>query len=205
MIVLVVVPHPDDETLGAGGSIRKHIIGGDTVYVVFVTLGEKCYYAHGLGPIPFDFVASLRREEALEAMRILGVPAGNIYFLGFPDMEVMYRIDELVGVFRRLIASLKPNIIYCPHIEDGHRDHRATCIALKQALSIMDLENVLVRYYMIWGETPEGATACELSEDIVSVKRKALMAYSSQIKLLGEEFFIRFASKHEYFVEEKYD
>jgi LmbE family N-acetylglucosaminyl deacetylase len=90
--VVLVAPHPDDETIAAGGLIRRLVDAGATVHVVFVTSGDGYPDAvraslHGRTPAPADYLAygSLRRREALDATRRLGLSRGSVHFLAFPD------------------------------------------------------------------------------------------------------------------------
>jgi LmbE family N-acetylglucosaminyl deacetylase len=90
--VLVVAPHPDDETIGAGGLIHRFACEGMAVRVVFVTNGDGYPEAvkEGLDlerPRDEDFVAfgELRQREALRAARRLGLTKHDVSFLGFPD------------------------------------------------------------------------------------------------------------------------
>lgn len=93
--LLVVSPHPDDETLGTGGLISQALAQGDTVKVVFVTNGDAFHYGvekfdHRLSLRPADYLnyGQRRQQEALEALRRLGVGRPNVIFLGFPDRGV---------------------------------------------------------------------------------------------------------------------
>jgi LmbE family N-acetylglucosaminyl deacetylase len=90
--VVVVAPHPDDETIAAGGLVRRLVAADATVHVVFVTSGDGYPDAvraalHGRQPTPADYLAygSLRRREALAATRRLGLPRAAVHFLAFPD------------------------------------------------------------------------------------------------------------------------
>lgn len=90
--VLVVAPHCDDETLGAGGLIAEASCAGARVTVAFLTNGDGFRVAatRALGEVhlqPDDFVrfAELRQREALRAVAELGVPEAHAVFLGFPD------------------------------------------------------------------------------------------------------------------------
>jgi len=98
--VLVVAPHPDDETLAAGGLIQRVQSRHGTVHVVFVTNGDG--YVDGVrrhvnrdatSSIDFIRYGHRRRAEAREALARLGVDEGHITFLGFPDDG----IDDLWG------------------------------------------------------------------------------------------------------------
>jgi LmbE family N-acetylglucosaminyl deacetylase len=90
--VVVVAPHPDDETIAAGGLIHRLAVAGATVHIVFVTNGDGYPEAvratlHGRPPSAADYLAygRLRRTEALDAARRLGIPHAGLHFLAFPD------------------------------------------------------------------------------------------------------------------------
>lgn len=90
--VLVIAPHCDDETLGAGGLIAAATRRGARVTVAFVTNGDgfrmAVSRAYGrLRPRPEDYrrMARHRQDEAREALAHLGVPRERILFLGYPD------------------------------------------------------------------------------------------------------------------------
>ncbi len=90
--LLVVAPHPDDETLGAGAFIQQHVAAGGQVKVVIVTNGDGFRIAGGrtmekvrLSSKDFISLGLIRRQEAIEALRNLGVQSQDVIFLGFPD------------------------------------------------------------------------------------------------------------------------
>jgi LmbE family N-acetylglucosaminyl deacetylase len=90
--LLVISPHPDDETLGAGGLIQRVLDAGGAVKVVFMTSGDGfpagvAMARHTLTPTARDYrtYGRLRQEEAKRALGVLGVSAKDIMFLGFPD------------------------------------------------------------------------------------------------------------------------
>lgn len=90
--ILVLAPHPDDEVLGTGGVLREAVRRGLPTRVVFLTNGDSnewSFLAYRKRPVirPQAVLAmgTLRRQEALAAAAILGVPAANVSFLGYPD------------------------------------------------------------------------------------------------------------------------
>jgi LmbE family N-acetylglucosaminyl deacetylase len=100
--LLVIAPHPDDETLGAGGLIQAALAHNAEVRVVIVTNGDGQWAGptaiNGrVRPRPEDYVAMghLRQAEALAALRQLGVRAQQVTFLGYPDgaLEKLWRDD----------------------------------------------------------------------------------------------------------------
>ncbi len=90
--VLVFAPHPDDESLAAGGLITRLVHAGDAVRVVFITNGDGYPWAvredfHLSKPTDSDYLAlgELRQHEALAAAERLGLAKRHVSFLGFPD------------------------------------------------------------------------------------------------------------------------
>ena len=73
--ILVVGPHPDDETLIAAGITRSAVNAGDVVKVVVVTNGDQDGYSLGLR----------RQDESVAAAAVLGLDEDNVIFLGYPD------------------------------------------------------------------------------------------------------------------------
>jgi LmbE family N-acetylglucosaminyl deacetylase len=90
--LLVLAPHSDDEGLGAAGLMMKAVEEGIDVRVVLLTNGDGFPVAAGqeagtLLPSPQDFIdlGNQRQVETINAVGVLGVPAENISFLGYPD------------------------------------------------------------------------------------------------------------------------
>jgi LmbE family N-acetylglucosaminyl deacetylase len=89
--VLIIAPHPDDEVLTAGGTIRQLTSKGAQVRVVIVTAGDGYYRAaKRLGPGPtgedaYRRLGDLRHDESLAAAAKLGLPASDVISLGFAD------------------------------------------------------------------------------------------------------------------------
>src|SRR5262249_38928597 len=104
--LLVVSPHPDDETLGAGGLIQRVLSAGGAVKVVFMTSGDGfpagvAVVRHTPTPTAQEYLTygTIRQEEAKRALAVLGLSAKDIIFLGFPDgglcpLCVQFRTDN---------------------------------------------------------------------------------------------------------------
>src|SRR6185436_19732439 len=73
--VMVVAPHPDDDVITASGVVRRAVLRGETVRVVYVTNGDYAGTSYGFQ----------RQGEAVGAEAQLGVPESNLIFLGYPD------------------------------------------------------------------------------------------------------------------------
>lgn len=89
--VLVLSPHPDDETLGAAGLIQDALSRGQQVWVVFMTSGDAFPWTPAYAARYWDGGAGMRAlgerrmAEARAATAALGVPQDHVLFLGFPD------------------------------------------------------------------------------------------------------------------------
>lgn len=90
--LLVLSPHPDDETLCCAGAMQQALRAGAKVYVVWFTNGDGFEWdaiflnrTPRPGPQALRELAQTRQEEARAAARILAIPQGNLFFLGYPD------------------------------------------------------------------------------------------------------------------------
>ena len=115
MKVLVIAPHPDDEILGVGGTIKKRSKKGDEVYVCIVTKGYK--------PLFDEEVIQMGREEAKIADKMLGVK--ETFFLDFPAVMLetipRYEFNEKIS---EIVQKIQPDEIYIPHRGDMQIDHQ---------------------------------------------------------------------------------
>lgn len=131
MIVLVFAPHPDDEVLGCGGVMAKHVACGDNVYVCVATCGHP--------PIFNDDLMKEKKwphtlyPEIKKAHEILGVK--ETLFLDCPaaDMESVKRFD-LNGKLIDLIQKIQPDVVYIPHFGDMQKDHTILAEAIMVAV-----------------------------------------------------------------------
>lgn len=108
--VLVVVAHPDDEIIGVGGTIQKHIYNGDTVRVLYITGGET---SSGYN----------RKPQAIDVCMSIGIE--NPIFFDLPDQKLdiipHYQLNNSIS---EVINNVKPNIVYTHCREDLNLDHR---------------------------------------------------------------------------------
>lgn len=126
MTVLVVVAHPDDEVLGAGGTIARHAGEGESVHVVMVADGETSRPGHG------DDARQKRGAASAAAAKVLGTRPPILF--GLPDQ----RLDTipLLDITQRIeavIEQVKPVTIYTHHPHDLNLDHCIVCRAVMTA------------------------------------------------------------------------
>jgi len=116
--VLVVAPHADDETLGCGGSIARHVTEDDDVTVAVMTGHGGRDHFLGTSDL-WDTV----RQEAKNAMEVLGV--SQLKFFEIPAVmvadEPQWRVNK---VAYEVLSDVMPEILYVPFPFDLHRDHR---------------------------------------------------------------------------------
>ena len=140
LTTLVVVAHPDDESIGAGARLR-HL--GDA-YLVEVTDGAPsdpaCAIQHGFAT-PEEYAAA-RRSELLQAMQVAGLPENRLISLGLVDGQVTFHLTELCLRITDLIDSLRPLVVLTHPYEGGHTDHDSTAFAVHLACGILRREGV---------------------------------------------------------------
>ncbi len=146
--ILVVAPHADDETLGCGGAIARHVAEGDVVRVLVLTNANKG------APEIFSVQAVQEiRDEAARAHRILGVT--ETCFEEFPaprlDTEAGYKISAAIS---RHIRQSSAEVLYIPFRGDLHVDHRVIfTAALVAARPINDCPVKRILAYETLSET----------------------------------------------------
>ena len=103
--ILIISVHPDDETLGCGGTILKHKQNGDKVYCFLVTNGNSKQS---------KLIKKLQELYDIEFMQ------GNLPEIILDDLS----LSEIIPVFSNVFNKVKPHTIYLPNRFDVHSDHR---------------------------------------------------------------------------------
>jgi N-acetylglucosamine malate deacetylase 1 len=180
--VLVVAPHPDDEVLGAGGTIAKYSAQGDEVFVLMVS-----------GHLPPIYSRKAYEEtvsEAYSAFSVLGVEKSE--FLEIPATMIGDQpLHEVNARISKVVNDFNPHIVLCPY-PDRHIDHRlvfdSVMVATRPVGVGKDIE--IVAAYETLSETHWNAPHIEPNftpnwvvniSDYIDVKIAALKCYKSQI------------------------
>jgi LmbE family N-acetylglucosaminyl deacetylase len=129
--LMVLAPHPDDETLGCGAVIARARAAGDEVVVVVVTDGRGSSPSTILGP---PVLAQVRTAELRTACRILGVSDENVIQLDREDGTLSGCVPQLAGELAVLLAEQRPETVFVTCAQDTHPDHLALHQALRLAL-----------------------------------------------------------------------
>jgi N-acetylglucosamine malate deacetylase 1 len=118
MKILIFSPHPDDETLGCGGTLLKHLSDGDEIFWCLMTYGnakmghdEKHYSKWD------NILDRVNKEYKVKQFINLRYPSGALDTIGYM---------ELISKTKRVIDTVRPDIIYVNHFSDIHTDHRYT-------------------------------------------------------------------------------
>lgn len=168
--VLVVSPHPDDETLGCGGVILCHRAVDDRVVVVQVTDGG----ASRAGGLPTAQMVERRAIETITAANRLGV---ELVHLALPESS--WDEIDLTERLTECLSAVRPDVIYAPSPVDYHPQHLKVASAL--ASTLPHAEQPLVRVWELG--VPLTTTLTNLIANVDSVepqRQVALQAYVTQ-------------------------
>ena len=199
--IIVFAPHPDDETLGCGGTIIKKIREGYDVIIVFITDG-KYAFSKVLGinsdPTP-DELKQIRRIEALKATRILGVPNKNLHFLDFEDGAVEKAKRACEEKILKILRRYSPEEVYFPSEKDYNIDHQVTSKIVSDSLRKLKLATKAYKYSITQKYSRIGPIKDKflnlfkhnlIYSDIspfLPQKRAAIEQYKSQITLISSK------------------
>lgn len=121
--VLVVAAHPDDEVLGLGGTIRKHVNNGAVVDCLI--LGEGMTSRVRKGEEADQAKLKELHQNTLESADIIGY--SNVYFIDFPDNRFdSVALLDIVQAVQKYVERIKPDTVYTHHYGDLNIDHRMT-------------------------------------------------------------------------------
>jgi N-acetylglucosamine malate deacetylase 1 len=176
--VLVIAPHMDDEVIGCGGTLARHVAAGASVTVLFLTDGR-----HG-GAVPpgsrpsgdaAPSLAEVRKREASAALLELNVR--EIAYLDAVDCEVM-QTPGLGARLREHLMRIRPGVVYLPFFLEEHPDHRAASYVLRDAVAGTGLKFRCFGYE-VW--TPLFPNCFVNIDSTIEIKKKAISHYRSQL------------------------
>ena len=191
--LIVVAAHPDDETLGAAGLIRRVHGRGGLVTVIVATDGEA---SHPASPThTSEALAALRRAETSRALDHLA-PGARVHFLGIRDGALQENRDRLVGAIAAILDGStigdddRRVLVVAPWAGDGHRDHRIAAEAVAHVCEARGLRHLGYPIWLWhWGapdDVPWAATRrLTLTPDEIAAKQNAIDLHVSQIAPLS--------------------
>ncbi len=180
MRILVMAPHPDDEVLGCGGTIARHVQNGDEVYLCIVTRAYPPKWSE-------EFLER-RPLEIKRSNEILGIK--KTFFLNFPTvkLDTLPQV-ELNDKISSVVEKIRPDIAYIPHRGDLNRDHRLVFEASLVALRPKERKIKRILAYEVLSETEWGQPLAPFHPNVyvditgtLPLKLEAMKAYSSEVK-----------------------
>ncbi|MDD5562367.1 MAG: PIG-L family deacetylase [Thermoanaerobaculaceae bacterium] len=214
--LLVLLPHPDDESVAAGGLLQHALEVGSRLLVVFFTDGDNNPWAQRaselrwrIGPADRARFAARRRDEVRAALGRLGVPLDAVRFLGFPDQgttDLLLHGNEVA--FRAVLEAIEtwaPTVVGGPSLFDLHPDHSALAVlaefalaALRETTGVRSRIRYLVHNPGLLSRLDEGALVLPLSEAQRERKKAAIACHKTQLVLRGS-WLLSFAGGDERF------
>ncbi len=211
--VLILAPHPDDESLSSGGLIQASLAAGAAVRVLLFTDGdnnpwpqrwiEKRWF---IGASERARWGARRRAEAQQALRSLGVADEQVHFLGLPDTgltDLLIRADsELLQALVDELREFRPTRLVIPGLQDRHPDHSAAHVLTRFAMQLTRSQTPIeVLSYLVHTDLTElpSTRVLALTPPQIRRKREAIAAHETQVRLSGKRF-LGFAKQHEYYI-----
>lgn len=167
--VLVLAPHPDDETLGCGGTICN--LRGKDIKVAVLLITD------GSGGGRNEGMSALRLNEFEKAMGTLG--CDNKFCMGFQDGSLESSKDAFRDGLSEFIFNYNPDIIFSPYIFDINSDHVVTSLILADCIE--NHQNVIIAMYEIWTPMLYPNYYLNISQ-VFDRKLAAIRCYESQEK-----------------------
>lgn len=192
--ILIVAPHPDDETLGCGGTLAKRIAEGCRVTVVVVTDGCNLFrlsrWKIETDPTPAE-ISAMRKEETRRAVDILGGDREAIRFLDVQDASLQEHVEAAAETLAAIMNEVAPDEIYVTSEHEEHLDHVAACEAVRLAMLKARSGAGLFRYTIL---LPPGVSRASIAEPSVTVdiageldaKRRATSQFASHLTIVGK-------------------
>jgi LmbE family N-acetylglucosaminyl deacetylase len=174
--VLVIAPHPDDETLGCGGTLALHARAGDSVCVLIVTDGGSSR----AGGLERERMRALRRSEAQRAISALA--RAELVQLDLP--EGRWSPEDLLPSLRTLLERTRPTLVYATSCVDFHPEHLKVAQVAARALTSFgggSDRRVRVRVYEL--QVPLTPFLANVAVDVSAasgLKARALAEYRTQ-------------------------
>jgi LmbE family N-acetylglucosaminyl deacetylase len=140
--VFVIAPHADDEVLGVGGTLARHIARGDSVDVLILTDGARGM-ADGASLLE---LVETRRREAVAGMAQLGISSHEFWGLPeghAPDTDMMGALALRLAM---RIATAQPELVYAPWIGEQHADHYQAARLTRLGLALSGWDGLALGY-----------------------------------------------------------
>ncbi|MFC4761520.1 PIG-L deacetylase family protein [Dyella koreensis] len=211
--LLVIAPHPDDESIATGELIQHVRAAGGAASILLLTDGDNNPWPQRwlerrlrIGAAERERWGLRRRGEVGLALGRLGLPQEAMHALGLPDMGVTRALRaDLLGALRLWAMQLdvfRPNLIVFPALTDRHPDHSAAHVLTRLAVAQWQGGNPRLLSYLVHGHADDQGALVEIasSTEIHENKLAALRQHRSQMALSGRRMH-RLADRPEHYRE----
>lgn len=201
--LLLVAPHPDDESLALGGLIQHAVRQQANVTILQVTDGDNNPWPQRvlerrlrIGPVDRRRWGERRADEMLEAMQRLGLDAASRHRLGWPDLGVTMRLQtrgtESIDAMADILRDTAPDLVVLPALSDTHPDHASCHVMIRLAMQRVARPFHCLTYH-VHGHRHEVGPAIELPLDAAMLdgKRHAILAHHTQVALARHRLLAR--------------
>jgi len=192
---VVIVPHPDDESLGCGGLLALLADYDNPAHVIVTTDGSRSH--PNSASYPAARLAEVREQETLDALSVLGLPASSVRFLRYPDCGLpaagTVAFEKAATQLREMLGALTPATLLVPWRRDPHCDHEATWRLLREAVVGLPAAPRWLEY-PIWAWTQAESEAAPQTDDgrawrldispVLARKEQAIARHRSQMGAL---------------------
>lgn len=216
--VMLVAPHPDDESLAAGILLQKAVVAGADIRVVYITDGDDNPWPQRAMERKWRLSAAdrkrwgqRRRREAIAALETLGLRAADARFLGMPDQGLTHLLlhdcRKTAARFSHMINDWAPTHLLSPSAADTHPDHSALAILLRFAIADFLPHRDFGQWsYLVHGRRSLfGKDARELTQSLREGARKqlAIVCHGTQVKF-SRRRFLAYAKRAEIFLRDDF-
>ncbi|WP_051334059.1 PIG-L family deacetylase [Mesorhizobium sp. WSM3224] len=200
--IMIVVAHPDDETIGIGG----HLAGLSECRIVHLTDGAPRNLAdakvHGFDS--WQDYAHARRGELEDALSTAGLSCGILTSLDYPDTEAVMHLVPLAQELACLFAAAEIRFVCTHPFEGGHPDHDATAFAVHAACQLLRRDQCpapTIIEMAFYAAGPKGPIFQDFADDLGTdrvdvrltesafrLKQAMLASYTTQLRTLAPFF-----------------
>lgn len=193
--LLLITPHPDDESLALGGLIQQALRKGADITLLQVTDGDNNPWPQRwlerrwrIGPDDRKRWGRRRAGEVRQAIECLGLPGASLRRLGWPDLGVCARLRDdgvdAIDAFASVMRDVQPDIVVLPDLADRHPDHGGVHVLTRLAMARLSLVSICLTY-LVHGAGAVGGELWDLLLDaqMREAKRQAVLAHRTQTTL----------------------
>jgi len=136
MNVLAISAHPDDETLGCGGTLLRHQVNGDSLHWIIVTQAHTPKWSQEVIDRKAAEVTAAATAYSMQSVQKLGMPTIRLDTVP---------LEEIISGLGKIIEKIRPEIVYLPHLGDVHTDHHAVFLGALSVLKAFRMRALGVR------------------------------------------------------------